>query len=421
MRNKRLDILRCIAVLLVLGRHGMIGGVWFEVGWAGVDLFFVLSGFLISGLLFSEYKRTQRISLRTFFIRRGFKIYPAFWAMLIGSYFISLSYGMPVRLALWLRELLFIQNYMPGIWRHTWSLAVEEHFYIILPLFLFALIRLSRNRRDPFWFIPYAFCIIAPVTLALRYLAVHQSTYRPEEFWRIMFLTHLRIDALFFGVVIGYLYHFRPEFIPTLLSARRNRLAVAGITVLLISCCFAFPVETPFMQSFGLTLVYLGLGGLLVLTLSARDPDKSSSLTRAAWSKIGDALAFVGMYSYSIYLWHIPIATYGLRIVQHLSPVTLSMASLTYIYIAISIPFGILMARIVEFPVLLLRDRLFPRTGGAVIPSRADRISVVKLALSKAVLAQVAARIFQPAQLLDYFLFPRTAYGLYGSASGRML
>ena len=373
MRNKRLDILRCMAVLLVLGRHGLIQGVWFEVGWAGVDLFFVLSGFLVSGLLFSECKRTQGISLRRFFIRRGFKIYPAFWAMLIGSSFIALAYGLRFPGFLWRREILFIQNYKPAIWRHTWSLAVEEHFYIILPLLLVALNRLSKNRKDPFWFIPYAFCILAPVTLAMRYVAVHQPSYKPVDFSKLMYLTHLRIDALFFGVVLGYFYHFRPGFLPSLFRNGWNRVAMEGIIALLISCCFVFPVESPFIQSFGFTLLYLGFGGLLALSLTASGPDESSATLSAAGSKIGGVLAFVGMYSYSIYLWHIPVLTY-VRGVQALSPVTLSMASLTYIYIAISIPFGILMARIVEFPALQLRDRLFPRTIGFAVPNRAEVI-----------------------------------------------
>ncbi len=150
MRNKRLDILRCVAVLLVLGHHGFMEGLWREVGWTGVDLFFVLSGFLISGLLFNEYKKTGGINLRRFFIRRGFKIYPAFWAMLLGSVLIAFAYHKHFYGAYWLHEVLFIQNYLPGIWRHTWSLAVEEHFYIVLPLLLLAMCRLSKNRKDSF-------------------------------------------------------------------------------------------------------------------------------------------------------------------------------------------------------------------------------------------------------------------------------
>jgi peptidoglycan/LPS O-acetylase OafA/YrhL len=161
MRNKRLDILRCVAVLLVLGRHGLVEGVWKETGWAGVDLFFVLSGFLISGLLFSEYKRNGRIGMRRFFIRRGMKIYPAFYVMLLTTFIVAGAYGVHVPLAPWLREIFFVQNYKHAIWRHTWSLAVEEHFYIMLPLFLLVLTKVSRKRVDPFGAIPFVFCILA--------------------------------------------------------------------------------------------------------------------------------------------------------------------------------------------------------------------------------------------------------------------
>src|ERR1700683_1541313 len=83
MRNKRLDVLRCVAVLLVMFRHSDVSDFLRRVGWIGVDLFFVLSGFLISGLLFSEYKKRHAISLKRFFIRRGLKIYPAFYVFLL--------------------------------------------------------------------------------------------------------------------------------------------------------------------------------------------------------------------------------------------------------------------------------------------------------------------------------------------------
>jgi peptidoglycan/LPS O-acetylase OafA/YrhL len=354
------------------------------VGWAGVDLFFVLSGFLISSLLFAEYKKTQEISLNRFFIRRGFKIYPAFWVMLLGSFLIARAYGMRFPRVLWLREILFIQNYRHGIWNHTWSLAVEEHFYIILPLLLLALTKFSKNRPDPFWSIPYLFCVLAPLTLAMRFASVEQASYRPEEFWKFMFLTHLRIDALFFGVVLGYFYHFRAGLIPNLLGNRWSRLALEGLTALLLSACFVFPMESPFMQSFGLTLVYLGFGGLLLLSLTARGQHQSLPALGVAFSKIGDLLAFLGKYSYSIYLWHVPVEIFALKGIRALSPAPLSAATMTYLYIAISIPIGILMARIVEFPVLLLRDRLFPQATHLVIPNRPETLRDAKLPLSEA-------------------------------------
>jgi len=77
MRIKGLDFLRGIAILLVLFRHNPLGNnIFYHFGWLGVDLFFVLSGFLVSGLLFTEYKKRGEVRIKRFLIRRGFKIYP---------------------------------------------------------------------------------------------------------------------------------------------------------------------------------------------------------------------------------------------------------------------------------------------------------------------------------------------------------
>src|ERR1700758_1823216 len=89
-RNESLDVLRCIAVLLVLGFHFPYYALWGRLGWIGVDLFFVLSGFLISGLLFQEYKATESINLLRFLIRRGLKIYPSFYLLIVSAGILSL-------------------------------------------------------------------------------------------------------------------------------------------------------------------------------------------------------------------------------------------------------------------------------------------------------------------------------------------
>jgi peptidoglycan/LPS O-acetylase OafA/YrhL len=132
-------------VFLVLARHTGIDNRVIQAGWVGVDLFFVLSGFLISGLLFDEYKRLGSIAFKRFMIRRMFKLYPAFYTMLIVNYFAESALGHVSSPAQYLTEATYLQNYLSPIWGHTWSLVVEEHFYILLPLFLLALIRLSSN------------------------------------------------------------------------------------------------------------------------------------------------------------------------------------------------------------------------------------------------------------------------------------
>src|SRR5262245_1722109 len=123
-RSPQLDLLRGIAVLVVLLVHYPYFKV-FEVGWVGVDLFFVLSGFLISGLLFNDWKQNQSISLSRFFIRRGFKIYPAFYFFLftlLPVVILQTSHQKHDVGARVLAEVFFVQNYLPHIWLHTWSL-----------------------------------------------------------------------------------------------------------------------------------------------------------------------------------------------------------------------------------------------------------------------------------------------------------
>src|SRR5579872_3973764 len=131
-RLRNLDVLRGAAVVLVLGRHmGVVPldapgwiqdimDVWVRAGWAGVDLFFVLSGFLVSGLLFREFQHTGRVDVPRFLVRRGFRIYPAFYAFLIAT---SLASG-TIATRRFAAEALFVQNYVSGLWDHTWSLAV---------------------------------------------------------------------------------------------------------------------------------------------------------------------------------------------------------------------------------------------------------------------------------------------------------
>jgi len=285
--------------------------------------------------------------------------------MLLTTFLVAASYGVHVAPSVWLREILFFQNYKHGIWRHTWTLAVEEHFYVLLPLFLVALIRLSKNRSNPFRPIPYVYGALAITILAMRYATANQPGFRFEDAPKVLFPTHMRIDALFFGVVLGYLRHFQPEFLPNLLKNTRTRLFIQAATVMCLSCILATYEESRFMLSFGLTLVQLGFGGVLVLSLYAQLPT-TATFWSALGRRAGNVFAYVGEYSYSIYLWHVAIVAHVLGVIVAAVPVHLGPAMQTVIYVALSIGIGILMARIVEFPALALRNRLFPSASGTV-------------------------------------------------------
>jgi peptidoglycan/LPS O-acetylase OafA/YrhL len=369
MRNKRLDVLRCIAVLLVLLYHSdvamhLVG----DGGWAGVDLFFVLSGFLISGLLFTEYKERKSISFQRFFIRRGLKLYPAFYFYILVMFLYQVVFhrtvGTPGQ---YLSEMLYVQNYGPFIWRHTWSLAVEEHFYLLLPLFLLILIRYAPNREDPFRVMPGAFLVVATACLALRVatvLRIPQAALLDWTMYREAYATtHCRIDSLFFGVLLGYFYHFRPETLDRLLGPTKNRIVLAFLSAALLSACLFIPIQSRFMLTAGLTLVYLGFGCVLMLCL--RVQNVLSTVLATPLEQIGKGFAYVGMYSYSIYLWHTAFLGWGPGFVRHVFHTRPNAFAGFAIYLTVSITFGISMSRLIEYPVLRVRDQIFPALRGS--------------------------------------------------------
>jgi len=361
--------LRSIAILLVLLYHSdvsthLVG----DGGWAGVDLFFVLSGFLISGLLFTEYKKRCSISFQRFFIRRGLKLYPAFYFYILVMLLYQVVFHRTVgTVPQYLSEMLYVQNYGPFIWRHTWSLAVEEHFYILLPLFLLVLIRYAPNRENPFRVMPRAFLVVATACLALRIvtvLKVPQAALLDWTMYRKAYATtHCRIDSLFFGVLLGYFYHFRPESLDGLLGPTKNRIVLAFLSVALLSVCLFLPIQNRFMLTAGLTLVYLGFGCVLMLCLHVQNV--LPRVLAAPLEQIGKGFAYVGMYSYSIYLWHTAFLGWGPGFVRHVFHTQPNAITGFAIYLTVSIAFGILMSRLIEYPVLRVRDQIVPALQGS--------------------------------------------------------
>src|ERR1035437_5789157 len=199
-RNTNLDALRAVAIVMVLGRHSHYSTFWAKVGWAGVDLFFVLSGFLVAGLLFTGYQQRSRIEFSRFYIRRGLKIWPAFYVLIGTGVLIDLVLpGHSVSAKRLVSELVFMQSYFQGIWGSTWSLAVEEHFYLSLPLFLLFII--GRDSERPFAAMPYVFGAIAILALMCRF-AVGWKENGTYNYLTYLYPTHLRIDGLMFGVLL---------------------------------------------------------------------------------------------------------------------------------------------------------------------------------------------------------------------------
>ncbi len=331
-RNQSLDVLRGIAILLVLGYHFGYYSVWHKIGWCGVDLFFVLSGFLISGLLFREYINTGRIRFGRFLVRRAFKIWPPLYVFLLVMFLVLNSVGqLPVRDLV--RSALFVRNYymLPDAsWflGHTWSLAVEEHFYVLLPLLLFAMIRW---KLDFTWSL-FLFAASAAVCLTLR------IALKPVE----AYATHFRIDGLFGGVALGYVYNFRPMWFKRLST---HVSLICGI--LLLAPVVIFDERDRAMQTWGLTALLCGFSLIVAWSVNRKPP------------AVVRPIALIGVFSYSVYLWQQPISTLMSGLWR---PSFLSYWS----YVVVSFGFGAIMAKLIEFPALRVRERLEPRLPGGL-------------------------------------------------------
>jgi peptidoglycan/LPS O-acetylase OafA/YrhL len=360
-RLQALDILRGVAILLVLGHHARRDGPpailqpWIDGGWMGVDLFFVLSGFLVSGLLFKEHKRHGDVRLGRFLVRRGFKIYPAFYVFLFSTSLLAGFGAHAIDLPALLSEALFVQNYGPNLKDHTWSLAVEEHFYLLLCLYFW--LQLRRSRAQPFASLPVLFVLVAVACLGLRLWTTWSAPFPyTDNNKHLHFPTHLRLDSLLFGVLLSYWYHFHQDGLAQRIEGRKLALLFIGIG--LVAPCFFQDINTSFYDhTIGLTLNYLGFGAILLAALYWQP-------TRSRWSGLAwTLLAAIGFYSYSIYLWHMELEKWSWTALALLAgrsgtgpPYLLALA----VYVLTALIGGALMAKMIETPFLRLRDRWFP-------------------------------------------------------------
>jgi peptidoglycan/LPS O-acetylase OafA/YrhL len=199
---------------------------------------------------------------------------------------------------------------------------------------------------DPFRVLPAAFGFLAVALLVARLITAH---YYVPWHWAIhQFPTHLRIDSLFFGVVISYYTHFHGEKFSRFVHTFFWPLTTVGIA--LVAPCFFMEQSQLWMYTYGLAALYLGFGALLIVFLHVP--------VESAWIPVSGALrafAYVGTFSYSIYLWHV----FWMRFLQGLNVTGIPYIGL-FLYYSGAIIWGILISKLIEIPTLRLRDRLYP-------------------------------------------------------------
>ena len=345
MRSSALDVLRAVAVILVFSRHSGTLPILSHIGWMGVDLFFVLSGFLVSGLLFREYLESGQVRAGRFLVRRGFKIYPQFYALTAITIAVAVWRGTPLPGQVIAADVTFLQSYFPGIWGHTWSLAVEEHFYLMLAAAI--VFQAKRGGDDPFRMLPRWILVIFAAALGAR---VVTWWYRPEWSYAVhLYPSHLRIDSLLAGVLLSYYHVFHG---PALLEfMNRFRSWLAPVSLLMLTPALFLEQEDPLLYTVGFSAIWLGFALLLLIVVYPVRVHPNRS--QAAPGRAERALAGLGRVSYAFYLWHIPtLAVFDWAFGVSAWPRLLAFGG-TLIAAFVS-------TWMIEVPFLRLRDRWFP-------------------------------------------------------------
>lgn len=275
-RIPTLDGWRGIAILMVIACHTSmtLGSRTYErLGTHGVTIFFVLSGYLITSRLLSERARDGSISLRSFYIRRFFRLMPAAWAYLLFCTLVALENREPIASVFLVPSLLCFRNYVdvtgPAATSHFWSLSIEEQFYFVWPSIL-----LLTGRKKAFWI-----AICGAVAIALwRYrcwdliITLHPQT---------IFETEYRADALLVGCAAAFVQ-------PKIRTLLRNWMALPLLILIGYRIAMGSPL-VPLYESVAIAL-------LILLT----SQNATAIFGRVLDSKL---LSWIGLLSYSLYLW----------------------------------------------------------------------------------------------------------------------
>jgi peptidoglycan/LPS O-acetylase OafA/YrhL len=306
-----LDGLRAIAIAAVLLFHGDVG--WFRGGFVGVDVFFVLSGYLITSLLLSEYGRTGTIGLASFYWNRARRLLPALVVMLftvatfstlfmedaVASTWRDLPWALTGLVNWWL--VLHQQSYFeavgrPPLFQHTWSLAVEAQFYVLWPLALMLILRFGGKRLAGI----IALVLMCASSIVMLAVGVGPDAASNESMSHLYFGTDTHSMGLFLGAALASLRP-PPALVPAASKAAAWANEAAGV-VCLAGLVWLFHVLG---ESDGpLWVMGFPLSALLTAVLIAVAVRGDSLVARLLALR---PLRWVGERSYGIYLWHWPI------------------------------------------------------------------------------------------------------------------
>lgn len=357
-----LDGLRAVAILLVIPHNADIFGrhpgaflplaIAAHVGWVGVQLFFVLSGFLITGNLLDS--RGDRHYFRNFWIRRVLRIFPLYYATLAVALLVVIASGRPAapgEVWLW----LFLNNWTqpfsgsPNGFAHFWSLAVEEQFYLLWPLVVARL-----GARSLAYFCMFTVLVALASRVVLKSLAAPDAT--------LYMFTICRMDALAIGAMAAIVQ--RHAQARAWLQRHMTAILCAGCALLLFGALFSKVYDTNDLltQLLGYPLL-AAVFAAAILLVSAEGP--GLELLKRMLSP--DWLRSIGRYSFAMYVFHLPLTIALAPALQSLfAPAGIGAAPLFALAItAVSYLAGMLSFELFEKRFLSLRHRWAPVGGNA--------------------------------------------------------
>jgi peptidoglycan/LPS O-acetylase OafA/YrhL len=303
-RIRALDGVRGLAILAVLLFHfgynaqsvapvrGLRAALFaaFDFGWLGVDLFFVLSGFLISRILLRS--KDEPHYFRSFYMRRALRIFPAYYAVLIIAFVVLPLAGHPMLPAWATTHQAWIWLYGTNIpvdaqWidlGHLWTLAVEEHFYLFWPFVVYAL---------PVPRLRLACLLTIPVALTVRVLGLHTPLAHYSDHFTLG-----RIDSLAIGALLAT-YSLSSESISS--TVVRITVPMCFASIALLTMARVMPDTRPAVLCFGYPIFAGAFGGFVYLASARALPDLAIKVLESP------ILESFGKYSYGIYLFHLPL------------------------------------------------------------------------------------------------------------------
>lgn len=340
-----IDSLRAIAVISVIIYH--LKSSYLPGGFLGVDLFFVLSGYLISSLIMQEYQETSKLNLKEFYIRRSRRLLPAVYFMIsivlvfmviFNKYVLEQSYLDAVFSYIYssnwwyiIHQVDYFDSFATSPFKHLWSLAIEEQFYFFFPV-IFLLIQFINKKFEGK--IKYTYVI---VTLIVISLFSHIYLYDETNVNRVYYGTDTRAFALLIGVLGAYMYPIVNLKSPASKKDRKLFELTSLVTLVIFVVSMFFISETSQFMYRGGFFVYSVLFLIMIISTGKQKTTMSFLMSFKP-------LVFVGKISYSLYLWHFPIVVF-------VSPVIANGYLRNFVLLVLIFSFAIFSYKFIENPI----------------------------------------------------------------------